>query len=229
MSAWLAALRRPSVTNQPPTDQELRRTDWAVVVFIAFCLFLGIGISSNAATASRSVSLGEGLPTIAVPTNWIMGTREGAILFVRNPRSGSTFNSEVSVATRPIGPTDNVVTVRTGLGAQHARDMLYYRELAADAVTVNGQDGVIVNYAYVADPTREQGAIAPPVVVQARDLIFPSGSQMVIVTMSADTAVLDTQDQYFLIVTDSLRVRVEPAEPATEPVSEPVTSEEGGE
>jgi hypothetical protein len=225
MSAWLATLRKPSVTNQPPTHRELVRNDWAVVILIAFALFLGVGIRNNAANASRSVNLGEGLPTVQVPSNWITSTPEGMVLQVRNPRSGSAFPTEISVDSRLLGPTDNIVTVRAGLGAQHARDLFRYRELSAEGVTVNREEGILVTYAYIADPAREQGGNAPPVVVQAQDLIFPSGNQMVIITMAADTTVWDAQTPFFDILTNSLRMREEPVVTVTDVLS----NEEGGE
>ena len=44
MTALLSRLTKPSVTNEPPTEGDLWRTEIAVVVLLAFALFLGIGI-----------------------------------------------------------------------------------------------------------------------------------------------------------------------------------------
>lgn len=233
MAAWLASLRKPSVTNQPPTERELARLDWAVLIFVLFSLFLGVGIANNASNASRKVELGEGLPTIQVPSNWITGTPEGDTLFAAmNPRSGSTFNAELKVTSRTGGADANIVTARTALGAQRARDLLRYRELRAQPVTVNGQEGILVTYAYVADPTRDQGAIAPPVVVEAQDLIFPYNGRILVVTMAADAADWDAQEHFFDIVTDSLRMRRVEVDVMTNSLPAAVATaetEEGGE
>ena len=212
MAAWLASLRKPSVTNQPPTPRELARTDWAVLVLIVFSLFLGLGIRNNAAHASKSVDLGENLPELEVPANWITGEQEDTVYFAGNPRSSSAFSAELSVSTRPGGVDANVVTVRTALGAQRSQDLLRYREVTAEPVTVRGKDntveGILVTYAYVADPTRDQGGNAPPVVVEAQDLIFPYGDQILVVTMAADATDWDRQSPYFAIVTDSLNMQI---------------------
>ena len=104
MSTWLATLTKPSVTNEPPSERELSRIDLAMIVTIIFALFLGFGIRNNAIGASRTVELGEGLPSIAVPNNWITGQPEGTLLHARNPRSSSIFSAEVRVMTRSLAP-----------------------------------------------------------------------------------------------------------------------------
>jgi hypothetical protein len=210
MSTWLSALTKPSVTNDAPTEQELRRTDWAVVITLLLALFLGLGIRNNAMNASRSVELGDGLPTLKVPSNWITDTPEGALLKASNPSSPSIFNAELTVTTRPLAAGQDAVAARTAVGLQHTQDLLHYRELEAVPVTVDGQSGILVTYAYVADPTREQGAIAPPVVVQAQDLIFPSGdNQALIVTIATDAATWDEEADSVRLIQDSLGMKIQ--------------------
>lgn len=210
MSTWLNALTTPSVTNEPPSEGDLRLIDFAVIVTFLFALFLGFGIRNNAANASRTIELGEGLPTIRVPSNWISGTPEDMLLQATNPRSPSVFNSQLTVTTRPLAPGEDVVAARTAVGLQRTRSLLRYRELDAVPVTVNGREGILVTYAYVADPTREQGAVAPPVVVQAQDLIFVSGeNQAMIVTYAADAATWDEEETALRIIHDSLNVKIQ--------------------
>lgn len=227
MSTFLNALSRPSVTNQPPTEQDIRRSDIAVIVAFVFALFLGFGIRNNAAAASRTVELGAGLPVIEIPNNWITGTESGILFRARNPRSPSAFTAEVSVSTYPLAAGEDVVIARTALGLKRTQELLRYRELNAVPVTVNGQPGIMVTYAYVADPTREQGAIAPPVVVQAQDIIFPSGeNQAVIITLAADAAAWDEEEAAMQIIQDSLNLRIQETEIVTDELTEEF--EEGG-
>ena len=228
MTAWLNTLTKPSVTNEPPTEKELSRIDIAVIVMVVFALFLGFGIRNNAIDASREVELGEGLPTIRIPSNWISGTSSGMLFHARNPRSPSIFNAELAITTRPLATGEDAAMARTALALQRSQELLRYRELDAVTVTVDGQPGILVTYAYVADPTREQGSIAPPVVVQAQDLIFPSGeNQALIVTVATDAATWDEEASSIQIIMDSLNVEVQ----AVEPVIEEPTEEfqEGGE
>jgi hypothetical protein len=209
MTTWLNSLTKPSVTNEPPTEKELSRIDIAVIVTVIFALFLGFGISNNARYASRTVELGEGMPAIRIPANWISGSSEESLLHARNPRSSSAFNAELTVTTRPLAAGEDARAARTAIGLQHTQNLLRYRELTVERVTVNGAEGLLVTYAYVADPTREQGAIAPPVVVQAQDLIFPtSDNQAAIVTITADSATWDGQQAAIDLIYDSLNVDV---------------------
>lgn len=207
MSALLARLTKPSVTNEPPSERELFRSDIAVILIFVFALFLGIGIRNNAVENHRSVRLGDGLPSISVPAGWITGQPEGALLTARNPRSRGFFNSELTVTTRPLGDEATLTTIRTGLGLQRSQDLLRYRELGAQSVTVNNQPGTLVRYAYVADPTREQGAVAPPVVVEAQDLIFIVDNTALIVTVAANAAHWETEAPVFQMIHRSLNVR----------------------
>lgn len=208
MTSLLNSLTTPSVTNEPPTQKELRRVDIAVIVTVIFALFLGFGIGNNARNASRTIELGEGLPTIQIPSNWITGASEGMIMRARNPRTSSAFNTELTITTRPLAVGEDFRTARTAVSLQRTQNLLRYRELSVERVTVNGEDGLLVTYAYVADPTREQGAIAPPVVVQAQDLIFNSGdNQAMVVTIAADAAAWDRQQAAIDLIYDSLNVR----------------------
>ena len=212
MSTWLQTLTKPSPTNEPPTDAELTRNDVAVVLVVLFALFLGFGIRNNAMNASRTVELGENLPSIEVPASWITGQPEVMLFHASNPRSPSVFNAELSVTTRSLAPGEDIVAARTAVGLQRTQNLLRYRELDAEAVTVDGEPGVLVTYAYVDDPTREQGAVAPPVVVQAQDLIFRSGDLAVIVTTAADAATWDEEERAIQFIHDSLNVQLQPNE-----------------
>jgi hypothetical protein len=105
---------------------------------------------------------------------------------------------------------EDVVAARTAIALKRTQDLVRYRELEAVPVIVNGENGILVTYAYVADPTREQGAIAPPVVVQAQDLIFPSGEgQAIIVTVATDASTWDEEEPSIRIIQDSLGMQIQ--------------------
>jgi hypothetical protein len=223
----LDALGKPSITNEPPTEAELSRIDLAVLITVLFALFVGIGIRNNAVTASRTVELGEGLPSIKVPDNWITGHPEGLLLLATNPQSPSIFNAELSVSTLPLPPGQDAVAARTVVGLQRTQELDRYRELEAETVTVDGAPGILVTYAYVDDPTRDQGAIAPPVVVQAQDLIFLSGETAIIVTIATDAATWDEEQPSIQLIQDSLDMEIQETEVAT-PTDADTEFEEGG-
>jgi hypothetical protein len=214
-------LTKPSITNEQPSEKELSRIDLAVIATVIFALFLGFGIRNNASTASRTIELGQGLPTLEIPNNWITGTPEGLIFHARNPRSPSNFSAELSVAARPLAVGEDAVAARTAVSMNRSQDLFRYRELEAQAVTVNGQPGILVTYAYIADPTREQGAVSPPVVVQAQDLIFPSGeNQALIVTIATDAATWDEEEASVQLIQNSLGMRIQESNVVSEEFEE---------
>jgi len=209
MTTWLSALTKPSVTNEAPTKKELSRVDIAMYITVLFALFLGFGVATNASTASRSVKLGEELPTIKVPDNWMTGKSEDALIMASDPASPSVFKAQVIVTTRPLAAGEDAVAARTAVGLQHSQELEKYREAKAVAVTVNGKSGILVTYSYIADPTREQGAVAPPVVVKAQDLIFPSGdNQALIVTVATDATTWDEEQNSIRLIQDSLGMKM---------------------
>lgn len=209
MATLLARVFQPSVTNHPPTKAELRRNDIIVIIWFLFALFLGIGIRNRVLSASSTVELGEGLPSLAIPARWITGSDADSVVYARNPRSPSIFDAEMRVSTRPLKAGENLVLARTALGAQRTQRYNYYRELFAEKVTVlNGVEGSLVTYAYVADPTRNSGAVAPPVVVQAQDLIFVTNGNLVVVSVAADAGEWEDDQRDFDAIFNSLNLRV---------------------
>lgn len=229
MSSLLTTLTKPSVTNEPPSGSEIRRNDLVLLITVVITLLLGFAIRNSAVNASRSVALGTDLPSVRLPARWITGQTEDYVVTARNPRSPSILDSEIRIAVRPLNPDENMVTARSGLSIRRTQELLRYRELSAEAVTVGGEPGILVTYAYVADPTRPAGALAAPVVAQAQDLVFvePGPSQVVVVTTAADATDWDNEERYFRIVHNSLNVKESlTAANSLEPV-ESLTSEEG--
>ena len=213
MASLINALRQPSVTNQPPDQAEIRRNDIITILWFIFALFLGSGIRNNAVNTHRTVALGDNLPSIAIPSGWITGTSDGFVLSAQNPNSPSIFNAQVTVIARDLNNGENLVAARTGWSLQRSQQLLRYRELSAASATVlDNQPAVLVHYAYVADPTRDAGAAAPPVVVQAEDLMFISGNKFVVVTTAADAAEQDAESSNFAIVKDSLKLKLKEGE-----------------
>ncbi|MCC9076271.1 hypothetical protein FKZ61_009125 [Litorilinea aerophila] len=208
MTQLIRLLAKPSVTNAPPEPEDIRRNDLILIVWVAFVLFLGFGIQLRALNASRPVSLGEDLPTLSVPASWI-GQRAGDLAFrVKNPQSASSFDAEISAFVRPLKEGETLVAARTAWGLRRSQSLDRYRELWAESVTVlDGQPAVLVTYAYVADPTRAAGAVAPPVVVQAQDLLFVLDGHLVVVTVAADAVEWEAEAPHFRLVFDSLNLK----------------------
>ncbi len=207
MSALLDAIRKPSVTNQPPTSREIMRSDLATVALIIIALLLGLAVRNGTLNASKKVEL-DGLPPLAIPAHWMPGTADNLAFYARSGGSPSIFDSEMAVFSRPLRNEETLISARTAWGVRRGQDLERYRELVADPVTVlDGQPGALVTYAYVADPTRLAGAGSPPVVVQGQDLLFVHDNNLVVVSVAADVAAWDSAQKEFDIIFRSLRLQ----------------------
>jgi hypothetical protein len=208
MSTWLERLTKPSPTNDPPTRGELRRNDLLVAGIVLFALFLAFGIRNQVLNASESVRLGENLPRIAYPARWRTQSQSDALLHVVNAGSPSTFDSQMVVTARPLRPDETLEDARADRGIKLATTLAGYRELAAERMTVQGdQPALVATYAYIADPTRDIGAIGLPVVVEVQDIMFLQDGQFVVVTLEADANRWEEDEEGFAIVTNSLRLQ----------------------
>jgi hypothetical protein len=219
MSALLEHLRRPSISNAPPSDEELRRNDWVTIAWFLFILFLGFGIRNNALSAGEIVTLGDNLVQITVPAGWVRhattssttdatGSASPLAVSLWNSRSASAFDAAIQVRARRLRPGENLTMARAALGVQRSQELSRYRELQADPVTVlNLVPGTRITYAYIADPTRTSGAPGAPVVVQGQDLLFVYRDHLIQVTVAADNAHWEDEARAFALVFDSLRLQ----------------------
>jgi hypothetical protein len=237
MSMWLERLTKPSPTNEPPTARELRRNDLLVAGVILFALVLAFGIRNQVLNASKSVRLGEDLPRIAYPERWRARSTDGVLLHAVNAGSPSTFDSQLLVTARPLRTDETMETARAARGIGQAAELDGYRELSAERMTVYGdQPALVTTYAYIADPTRDMGAIGLPVVVEAQDIMFLHDGQIVVVTLAADAGAWEEEANEFAVITNSLRlqpiderdaVRVAPAPDTAPGVETPAADAEG--
>jgi hypothetical protein len=208
MSMWLERLTKPSPTNAPPTRREIRRNDLLVAGVALFALFLAFGVRNQVLNASASVRVVDEMPRIAYPAGWRSVNSEGTLLHVVNAGSPSTFDAQMTTTARPLRTDETLDDARADRGIKLATSLAGYRELAAERMTVhNGQPALVTNYAYIADPTRDIGAIGLPVVVEAQDIMFLQDGQFMVVTLAADANDWDAEQDGFAIITNSLRLQ----------------------
>lgn len=208
IAALVARLRAPSPSNPSPAPGELWRNDLAVLVAVLFALFLGLGIRNGALTAQRSFALGAGLPVIAYPAGWHTGSTEALHFQAINPASPSTFDARLAVSLHEVRASQTLDLARAAWALRRSQELMLYRELSSEPVTIlDGQPALRTRYAFVADPTRAQGATGLPVVVEAEDLLFLVGGQLVVVSVAADATEWTNEARHFRLFYDSLRLR----------------------
>lgn len=211
MAGLVARLRAPSGTSQAPAPGELWRNDLAVLVTVLFVLFLGLGIRNQALTAQRTFALGAGLPVIAYPAGWHTGSTEALHFQAINPASPSTFDARLAVSLQEVRADQTLDLARAAWALRRSQELTLYRELTSEPVTIlDGQPALRTRYAFVADPTRAQGATGLPVVVEAEDLLFLAGGRLIVISVAADAAEWEDEVRHFQLAYDSLGLRAPP-------------------
>lgn len=208
MTMWIDQLIKPSKTNEPPTPREQLRNDLAVAVTVLFALILALGIRNQVYNASSITTLNAGAVRIAYPERWVMRTDGESGFTAIHLGSPSTYDSRIAVSSRPLGANETLELARFDRGLKLAGEVAGYRELEAATMEVlNGAPAIVATYGFIADPTRDAGAIGLPVVVEAQDIIFVHNEMVYVVSMSADAVDWATNARDFAVVTDSLRLR----------------------
>jgi hypothetical protein len=212
MSTLLNMLRNPSITNEPPTVQEQRRSDWAVIIVILFAIVLGWGIRNNTLNAMQEFSFQGGIPSISVPASWVKAQGEGLLLRAYDPATLSTFNSSLELSTRPLRQGEDLTLINATWPLKRSQEMDRFRTLTSQAVTgPGGEPALLITYAYIADPTRESGMTGLPVVVKGQDLLFKVGEgttqQLVVLTTVADATLWNSEAALFRAIHQRMGVR----------------------
>ena len=217
MASVINTLRKPSITSPTPTAWDIRRNDVAMLVWCILIVAAGIGLRNYALNRNRSLALGTGLPTIAYPAGWSTSKSEKLALQAKNLSSLNGFSAEIEVFTRDLKANETLDLARSDWSLKRSQGLLQYRELAADNVQLQGkQPGLLVTYAYIADPSRETGANSLPVVVEAQDLLFVQANKLIVVTTAADATEWAKEAQHFQIVHNSLKVQAVESKSPTE-------------
>lgn len=202
MAAFLEALRKPSVTNQPPSAAEQRRNDLLVIALILFALFLGWGIHTNSVGDAHTFALGGQLPTLHYPSTWLEAQTDGVLFRAIDPASPSTFDARTEVYVRDLKEGETLDAVSTSWPLRRNQELDRFRTLSSEVVgRTDGTPALLLTYAYIADPTRESGSLGLPVVVQGQDLLFVAndgiGDRLVAVTVAADATEWDAHKSDF--------------------------------
>jgi hypothetical protein len=212
MSAWIDRLRTPSITNEPPTVEEQQRNDRYVIATILIAILLGWIIRNGAVNAVSEYSFEGDIPTIVLPTNWITSqTEEGLLFQAIDPDSPGIFNGLIEVSARPLREGEDLSVLNVSWPLKRSQELDRFRTLSSQPVLApDGEPALLITYAYIADPTRESGALGMPVVVRGQDLLMMVGEeaerQLVVITTAADAADWDQESRVFAQIYDRIGV-----------------------
>lgn len=119
----------------------------------------------------------------SAPAGWIQSAAEGDVLVQMRQRASDGFQTEYTISQQPLsaGGLNEVVSLLT---LQHGQELMAYRVLDQQTVTVGGREAYELKYAYVeSDPNVSHADL--PVVIRGVDYIFLNGEKAIIVTYRA--------------------------------------------
>jgi hypothetical protein len=123
----------------------------------------------------------------AIPAGWIQSEPGSDILVQVRERASTGFQTEYSIAQKPLTADGGLNDVVSLLTIQYGQDLTAFRVLEQQAVTFDGKEAYEIRYAYVeADPNVSHADL--PVVVQGLDYIFLKGEKAVIASYRASEA-----------------------------------------
>lgn len=207
MSSLIDSIRRPSITNVPPTRSEQRRNDLIMIALILFAILLGWRIGLNARNAVESVSLGGQLPELSYPALWLVDNSDDVFFRALDPRSASAYDARVEVFSRELRENETLDSIGVSWPLRQSERLERFRHLNSQVV---GDSALRISYAFLADPTRASGALGIPVVVRADDLLFVandgSSNRLLVISTAANASHWDAYQNRFERVFASLGV-----------------------
>ena len=168
-------------TNKKPSLGD-RYSDWAVIVVTLVAVFLGWLLMSN--VQSRSVPFDSGGIKGQMPAGWVTDLAEAGVVLHTSELGGSGFSTTYQLEVIPVASDVSPSDVASFYSIDRAQNLNTVRVLEQQDVTVNGQNGYKVTYAFV-DADSDLTRADVPVVVRGVDYFFIAGDHAVVVTYQA--------------------------------------------
>jgi hypothetical protein len=168
-------------TNIKPSLGD-RYSDWAVIVVTLVAVLLGWLLMSN--VQSRAVPFEAGGVKGQMPAGWVTDLAEAGVVLHTSELGGSGFSTTYQLEVMPVANDGNPASVASFYSIDRAQNLSTVRVLDQQDVSVNGQDGYKVTYAFV-DANSDLTRADVPVVVRGVDYFFVAGDHAVVVTYQA--------------------------------------------
>jgi hypothetical protein len=169
-------------TNKKPSLGD-RDTDCAVIVVTLVAVLLGWLLMSS--VQSRSVPFDNGGVKGQMPAGWVTDLAEAGVVLHTTSLGGSGFGTTYQLEVVPVAGDTSPANVASLYSLNRAKDLTSVRILDQQDVTVNGQNGYKVTYAFV-DADSDLTRANVPVVVRGADYFFVAGDHAVVATYRAN-------------------------------------------
>ena len=198
---------RQAETRLIPWERMLRYDAFVIGLFVV-ALIAGWGLKSWAETRVTAFTAPDANLSLSYPESWTRQTEKGALLSIRDLRSGGTFKATFSVEVRELDPTTikPVQDLAELLAEEKEQELRAYRVLAMSDTEVDGVEAVRISYAYDDEPTGGPFQKPLPVVVQGVDTLVIHGSNLYIFTLAAPATTFSEQVEILDGILDSVNL-----------------------
>lgn len=166
---------------------------WAlVIVMLALALFLRNSVTGH------TQNFNEGGVSLNYPAAWTQMAEPDQLLHAVDPFSSAQFPTGVTVRQVPLAEVSRNLSslsdIALAWSTRQGRDLLAYRTLNVAQTTVNGQEAVLVESAYVPQVAMGSSTGSVPVVARAQNFLFQQGDTLTIITLAADANVFEAEN-----------------------------------
>lgn len=169
----------------------LRAEEPEWLVWLMVIAMLGIGLLTRSVVESRMERFKAETISLRYPAAWSnVGSEEPfTVLHVGEGLDAGLFPTSVRVLKMPVAELSTTAQTLGDLvlkwSDKKVEELVAYKVLSIRAATVDEQDAITVDYAYVADPILAT-ANSVPAVARAQDVLIRQGEDVVITTFAAD-------------------------------------------
>ena len=193
----------------PRRARRSEEPEWVVWLVVILLLVAGLFLKISAEGRTRDFS-GSGV-AISYPAEWVQLTGEGQLLYVADPFSSAQFPTGLTVRQIPVEEAGrNLATIGDVAAAwaiRQGQDKQVYRVLNIEPASINGQDAVRVEYAYVPQAVPGGHTNAVPVVARAQDYLVQQGESLTIITLAAAANVFEANADLWQSVLDTVQIQ----------------------
>lgn len=165
------------------------RRDLPAWIALAVLLIAGWALKGSVEGRTEVFADPAGPLRVRYPAGWLAAPGSAALLDVRDPLSGGTVPTSLTITKEPRVQDQSLDRIARDGILLRAKQLDLYRVLSADPIKVAGKDAIEVFYAFVADP---RGAVLEleriPVVVRGVELVVAAGPTVYRIDVRADNA-----------------------------------------
>lgn len=170
----------------------MRQEEPGWLVWLLVGTLLAIGLLTRAAVEGRTNPFDANGVALRYPAAWTAQEAEGALLLAADPFASGSVPPTLLVRQLPTGEMGRGLTgldeVALAWSTRQGQALSSYRALRSEALTVDGQPAVLLEYAYVTAPEVAAVGSLPPVVARAEDILVQQGETLTVLTFAADNA-----------------------------------------